>query len=92
MKLGLQINRFTWPGGDAEIGPTLERIVRKADEVGFDSLWVMDHFFQIRSVGSAEEPMLEGMTTLGFMAAHTKRARDWASWSAASTTARPGCG
>src|SRR6478752_840779 len=75
MKLGLQINRFTWPGGDAEIGPTLERIVRQADEVGFDSLWVMDHFFQIRSVGSAEEPMLEGMTTLGFMAAHTKRAR-----------------
>src|SRR6478609_4082441 len=75
MKLGLQINRFTWPGGDAAIGPTLERIVRKADEVGFDSLWVMDHFFQIRSVGAAEEPMLEGMTTLGFMAAHTKRAR-----------------
>src|SRR6478609_2229156 len=75
MKLGLQINRFTWPGGDAEIGPTLERIVRKADEVGFDSLWVMDHFFQIRSIGPADEPMLEGMTTLGFMAAHTTRAR-----------------
>ena len=75
MKIGLQINRFTWPGGDAEIGPTLERIVRQADEVGFDSLWVMDHFFQIRSNGAPEEPMLEGMTTLGFMAAHTKRAR-----------------
>ena len=42
---------FTWPGGAAEIGPTLARIVREADEVGFDSIWVMDHFFQIRSVG-----------------------------------------
>ena len=35
----------------------------------------MDHFFQIRGVGPAEEPMLEGMTALGFMAAHTSRAR-----------------
>src|SRR6188768_1488128 len=35
----------------------------------------MDHLFQIRSVGDVEEPMLEGTTALGFMAAHTKRAR-----------------
>ena len=75
MKLGLQINSFTWPGGDAEIGPTLARIVRTADDVGFDSIWVMDHLFQIRSVGEVEEPMLEGMTALGFMAAHSRRAR-----------------
>ena len=51
MKLGLQIYSFTWPGGDAAIGPTLARIVRDADDVGFDSIWVMDHFFQIRGVG-----------------------------------------
>jgi F420-dependent oxidoreductase-like protein len=75
MKVGLQINSFTWPGGAGAIGPTLARIVRQADEVGFDSIWVMDHFFQIRSVGKTEEPMLEGMTTLGFMAAHSQRAR-----------------
>ena len=75
MKVGLQINSFTWPGGTEAIGPTLARIVRKADEVGFDSIWVMDHFFQIRGVGKVEEPMLEGMTTLGFMAAHSRRAR-----------------
>ncbi|HEX5465589.1 MAG TPA: LLM class F420-dependent oxidoreductase [Candidatus Limnocylindrales bacterium] len=75
MKLGLQIPSFTWPGGDAAIGPTLARIVRTADEVGFDSIWVMDHFWQIRSVGQAEEPMLEGMTTLGFAAGLTRRAR-----------------
>ena len=75
MKVGLQIPSFTWPGGPEAIGPTLARIVRDADEAGFDSIWVMDHFFQIRSVGATEEPMLEGWTTLGFMAAHSTRAR-----------------
>ena len=75
MKVGLQICSFTWPGGAEAIGPTLARIVEDADEVGFDSIWVMDHFFQIRGVGRPEEPMLEGMTALGFMAAHSKRAR-----------------
>jgi F420-dependent oxidoreductase-like protein len=75
MKLGLQISSFTWPGGPEQIGPTLARIVRQADDVGFDSIWVMDHFFQIRGVGRPEEPMLEGMTALGFMAAHSSRAR-----------------
>jgi F420-dependent oxidoreductase-like protein len=75
MKVGLQICSFTWPGGTDAIAPTLARIARQADDVGFDSIWVMDHFFQIRGVGKVEEPMLEGMTTLGFLAAHTARAR-----------------
>ena len=75
MKLGLQIPSFTWPGGPEAIGPTLARVARQADDVGFDSIWVMDHFFQIRSVGKVDEPMLEGWTTLGFLAANTTRAR-----------------
>ncbi len=75
MKVGLQISSFTWPGGAAAIGPTLARIVRTADDVGFDSIWVMDHFFQIRGIGREEDPMLEGWTALGFMAAHSSRAR-----------------
>jgi F420-dependent oxidoreductase-like protein len=75
VKLGLQISSFTWPGGDTAIGPTLADIVRTADDVGFDSIWVMDHFIQIGSVGGPEEPMLEGLTALGFMAAHSRRAR-----------------
>ena len=75
MKVGLQINSFTWPGGTQAIGPTLARIVRDADDAGFDSIWVMDHFFQIRGQGQPEEPMLEGWTTLGFLAAHSTRAR-----------------
>jgi F420-dependent oxidoreductase-like protein len=75
MKAGLQISSFTWPGGTEAIGPTIARIAHDADAAGFDSLWVMDHFFQIRGVGRPEEPMLEGWTTLGFLAAATTRAR-----------------
>jgi F420-dependent oxidoreductase-like protein len=75
MKFGLQINQFTWPGGAAQIGPTLARIGQTADGAGFDSIWVMDHFFQIRGLGPPEAPMLEGQTALGFLAAHTEHAR-----------------
>ena len=75
MKLGLQIPSFTWPGGTDVIGPILARTARQADDIGLDSIWVMDHFFQIRGVGPAEQAMLEGWTTLGFLAAHTSRAR-----------------
>lgn len=73
MKIGLQIPSFTWPGGDAEIGPRLAEIGAVADEAGFSSLWVMDHFFQISHVGKPEEPMLEGYSALSFLAAVTKR-------------------
>lgn len=75
MQLGLQIHSFTWPGGPDAIGPTLARAVRTADEVGFDSIWVMDHFWQIGGRDSELQPMLEGWTTLGFMAASSQRAR-----------------
>jgi F420-dependent oxidoreductase-like protein len=75
MRFGLQVNQFTWPGGAQAIGPTLARVAATADEAGFDSIWVMDHFFQIRNLGPPEAPMLEGQTALGFMAAHTRRAR-----------------
>jgi F420-dependent oxidoreductase-like protein len=75
MKIGLQIDSFTWPGGTAAIAPTLGRIARTADDAGFDSIWVMDHFFQIRGNGPVTDPMLEGWTTLGFLAGLTQRAR-----------------
>jgi F420-dependent oxidoreductase-like protein len=75
MKIGLQVPSFTFPGGTAAIGPRLAEIARTADSAGFASLWVMDHFFQIRGVGKPEEPMLEGYGALNFMAAHTKTVR-----------------
>jgi alkanesulfonate monooxygenase SsuD/methylene tetrahydromethanopterin reductase-like flavin-dependent oxidoreductase (luciferase family) len=75
VKIGLQISRFHWPGGPPVIPETLAAIARTADDAGFASIWLMDHFFQIRSIGKAEEEMLEAYTTLGFLAAHTSRAR-----------------
>jgi F420-dependent oxidoreductase-like protein len=75
LKIGLQLNRFDYAGGTPAIGSTLARVARHADDAGFDSIWVMDHFFQIRGLGPAEDPMLEGWTALGFLAAHTSRAR-----------------
>jgi F420-dependent oxidoreductase-like protein len=75
MRIGLQIPSFTWPGGTAVIGPRLAEIARTAEEAGFYSLWVMDHFFQIRGVGQPDEPMLEGYSTLSYMAGFTKRVK-----------------
>jgi len=75
MKVGLQINRFTWEGQPKTISDTLREIATTADEVGFYSIWVMDHFFQIHHIGESEEPMLEAYTTLGFLAGITKKAK-----------------
>jgi F420-dependent oxidoreductase-like protein len=73
MLLGLQIPSFTWPGGPAGLAPTLRSIATDADQAGVSSLWVMDHFFQIRGVGPSENDMLEAYTTLGWLAAATER-------------------
>src|SRR3954470_18939426 len=75
MRIGLQIPSFTWPDGPAGIGPKLAEIGKTADEAGFASLWVMDHFFQIEYVGPAEDPMLEGYSALSYLAAFTERAK-----------------
>lgn len=76
MKIGLQIPYFNWPGGPDQIGKTLLAIARTADQGGFASLWLMDHFFGIGSAwGEAEVPMLEGYTTLGYLAAATQQIR-----------------
>src|SRR5271154_2820066 len=75
MKLGLQIPSFTTPAGPAHLGADLGTVARIADEGGFDFLAVMDHFFQIGVMGSAEAEMLEGYTTLGYLAACTSRAK-----------------
>jgi F420-dependent oxidoreductase-like protein len=72
MKIGLQVNHFTWPP-DRPIGPTFGAIGRRAEEAGFDSLWVMDHFFQIGGLGKPEEPMLEGYSALSFIAGQTSK-------------------
>lgn len=73
MRIGLQVPSFSWPGQPATIGPKLAEIGRTADDAGFASLWVMDHFFQIQMVGPPDEPMLEGYSALSFLAGLTKR-------------------
>lgn len=75
MRIGLQIPRFHWAGGAPEIAQKLAAIARTADDAGFASIWLMDHLFQIRSIGNVEEEMLEAYTTLGFLAAQTRRVR-----------------
>ena len=73
MRIGLQIPDFTWPDGPGRLGEQLAAVARTADECGFELLGVMDHFFQIGSIGRAEREMLEAYTTLGFLVGHTSR-------------------
>ncbi|HET6314255.1 MAG TPA: LLM class F420-dependent oxidoreductase [Chloroflexia bacterium] len=73
MKIGLQVNNFTWDGGEEQLGETFGAIGRRAEEAGFDSFWVMDHFFQIGGIGPAEWPMLEGYSALAFIAGQTSK-------------------
>jgi F420-dependent oxidoreductase-like protein len=75
MNLDLHVPRFTWPGGPDAIGPTLTSLAQTAEAVGVRTLSVMDHWFQMDMMWPAEEPMLEGYTTLGFVAASTKTLR-----------------
>jgi len=75
LEFGLQIPRFTWPGGPAETRSRLAAIAAAAEEAGFTSLWVMDHLLQIPPVGPHWEEMLDSYTTLGFLAARTETVR-----------------
>lgn len=77
MKIGLQIPSFKYPGGAASIRPKLSEIITAADGGGFYSLWVMDHYFQIKGLfGEAyNDPMLEAYTTLGYFAGLTEKIR-----------------
>ena len=74
MKIGISLGNFSWPVPVTELGPTVARVARTADEAGIDSLWVMDHFFQIRITGEPPEaPITEAYATLAFLAGQTQR-------------------
>ena len=73
MDLGLHYWTFSTPAETAAMGPTLAETARIADEGGVASFTVMDHYFQMEQAGAADEPMLEGYTTLGYVAAVTRR-------------------
>jgi len=75
MQLDIHVPRFTWPGGPEAIGPTFTDLAKTAEAIGVRTLSVMDHWFQMEMMWPAEEPMLEGYTTLSFAAAKTERLR-----------------
>jgi F420-dependent oxidoreductase-like protein len=75
VKIGLQTAQFNYPGGESAIRPTFAAIARAADEGGFASFWVMDHFFQIEMIGPAEMPMLEAYSALSFVAGITEQVK-----------------
>jgi F420-dependent oxidoreductase-like protein len=75
MQLDIHVPRFTWTGGPASMGSTLTTLAQTAEGVGVRTLSVMDHWFQMEVMWPAEEPMLEGYTTLGFVAGATERLR-----------------
>jgi F420-dependent oxidoreductase-like protein len=83
MKLGLQINDYDWGGAD-RLALTLGEIAHAADESGFDRIGVADHFWRSHYMGSVEGPELECYTTLGYLAASTRRAKLTALVTAAS--------
>ena len=75
LSFGLQLPRFTWPGGAAAIRSELSDVAQAAEAVGMRSVWVMDHFIQIPQAGREWEEMLDSYTTLGFLAGVTERVR-----------------
>ena len=73
MKLGLHYWNYSTPSDPARIAGTLADTAQVAEEAGFSTFTVMDHYFQMDHAGSASEPMLEAYTTLGYVAAMTER-------------------
>jgi F420-dependent oxidoreductase-like protein len=80
MHFGLQHPNFNFDydsksnnGDTSQIADSLKNLVTKAENSGFDSFWVMDHFHQIQFVGRPEEPMLEGWTIISMLAGITTK-------------------
>jgi F420-dependent oxidoreductase-like protein len=70
MDLGIHFIDFL-PGAPDRLGPTLARTARAAEEAGATMFTLADHYFQMENVGRAQDPFLEGYTSMGFLAGHT---------------------
>jgi len=71
MRVGIHFVNFTLPGAPQTLGPTLATTARIAEESGVSVFTVMDHWFQMEMMATAQDPMLEGYTSLGFLAGQT---------------------
>jgi F420-dependent oxidoreductase-like protein len=73
---GFQIPNFSFPGvDDADRFERVVELATAAEDGGFESVWVMDHFWQLPPLGGSDQPMLEGYTLLGALAARTQRVK-----------------
>src|ERR1700722_17535990 len=72
MELALHFMNFTLPGGSKALGPTLAATAQAAEEAGCSTFTMMDHWFQMEGFATSEAPMLEGYTSLGFVAGKTE--------------------
>ncbi len=75
MRLGVHYANFTHPDWSTTLEDRLEQTAVVADQGGVSLFTVMDHWFQMENLGGPEQPMLEGYTTLGYLAAVTERVR-----------------
>ena len=73
MKIGIHFPNFTLPGGPEAIAGHLAASARAAEDAGCAIFTLMDHWFQMESLGGPHAPMLEGYTSLGFVAGQTRR-------------------
>ena len=75
-RLGYQIPNFTYPGvSDVDLFATVAAQAAAADRSGFDTVMLMDHFYQLPMLGDPDSYMLECYTTLGALARETKNVR-----------------
>jgi alkanesulfonate monooxygenase SsuD/methylene tetrahydromethanopterin reductase-like flavin-dependent oxidoreductase (luciferase family) len=75
-KFGLQIPNFTFADvPDREMFEHVADLAVAGEQAGFDSVWVMDHFWQLPPLGGPTQPMLEAYTLLGGLAARTRRVK-----------------
>jgi len=73
IRFALQIPNFSYGTGVSELYPTVVAQAREAEAAGFDSVFVMDHFYQLPMIGTPDQPMLEAYTALGGLAAATQK-------------------
>jgi F420-dependent oxidoreductase-like protein len=75
VRIGIHYANFTHPDWDTRLAHRLTETARVADQGGASLFTVMDHWFQMENLGGPSEPMLEGYTTLGYLAGQTENVR-----------------
>ncbi|ETW22594.1 oxidoreductase, partial [Mycobacterium gastri 'Wayne'] len=73
IRLGFQIPNFSYGTGVEKLFPSVIAQAREAEAAGYDSLFLMDHFYQLPMLGTPDQPMLEAYTALGALATATER-------------------